>query len=52
MRSGDVRAVSGRSPDLLKRSASFYPAAVSLGDMRLERQQYREAGVCSLRRSV
>ncbi|MBP6716200.1 MAG: tetratricopeptide repeat protein, partial [Acidobacteria bacterium] len=44
IRGGDARAGERALADLLKRSASFYPAAVSLGDMRLERQQYREAG--------
>lgn len=45
IRSGDVRAGERALSDLLKKSASFAPAAASLGVLRLEKQQYREAGV-------
>jgi len=43
IRGGDVRGGERALVDLLKRTAAFYPAAASLGELRLQRQQYRDA---------
>jgi tetratricopeptide (TPR) repeat protein len=43
IRTGDVRGGERGLSDLLKRATGFYPAAASLGELRLQRQQFREA---------
>lgn len=43
IRSGDVRGGERALSDLVKRATGFYPATTSLGELRLQRQQFREA---------
>jgi tetratricopeptide (TPR) repeat protein len=44
IRGGDTRGGERELNALLKSDTAFYPAAASLGELRLQRQQYREAG--------
>lgn len=44
IRGGDTGGGERELNALLKQSPTFYPAATSLGELRLMRQQYREAG--------
>ena len=44
IRAGDMKAGERSLTELWAASASFYPAAASLGELRLQARQYREAG--------
>lgn len=44
IRGGDTGAGERDLNNLLKESPTFYPAVASLGELRLQRQRYREAG--------